>query len=136
MRRLWMPVTIAVVVGAIIGVARVPARSVGDVREQEAKAQAPAARSVPLEPGAMGIRILFGLRDSLPTQWSGSIAVTGASLISLEGWHFRQVDHFTGATSWAAFTRFGAAATRRREAGPNNPNAPVLPNGVIAVVNG
>src|SRR4051794_40229591 len=71
------------------------------MRQWAAAAPAGAGRSVRLEPGAIGVRILFGLHDVLPAQWSGSIAVTGGSLVSLEGWHFRQVDHFTGPASWA-----------------------------------
>src|SRR5438105_1851798 len=104
MRRLLLA-TIIVVFGATFGLARVRARAEGEARGQQGKS----AHAVRLEPGAVGVRILFGLRDMLPTRWSGSIAVTGGSLISLEGWHFRQADRFTGPASWNAFTRFGPA---------------------------
>src|SRR5437868_2899553 len=107
MRRVLLLATIGLLFASTAAIARY-------VHGQADAAPAGAGRSVRLEPGAIGIRILFGLRDTLPTQWSGSIAVTGGSLLNLEGWHFRQVDHFTGPASWAAFTRFGEVAARRR----------------------
>src|SRR5262249_22755714 len=93
MKKAWM-VAAVVVVAATLGLAR------------HGRGQAPRpAPPVRLEATAIGVRVLLGRADRQPTRWDGSIAVSGGSLVGLQGWRFRQDDQVTGPSTWRASTR-------------------------------
>src|SRR3954462_7146194 len=64
-----------------------------------------------------GLIIRFGFKDTAPTPWDGSIAVSQGKVLSVEGWRFEAQDKVTGAAEWKASTR---ALTQRKARG-NNP---------------
>jgi hypothetical protein len=69
---------------------------------------------------------MLGVGDKTGTTWDGSIAVTGATILSLQGWRFGTGDSISGTTSWKLATR--NAPTFVTTVGP------VEENGVIVTV--
>ncbi|MBV9123863.1 MAG: hypothetical protein JO112_10940 [Planctomycetes bacterium] len=53
----------------------------------------------------VAILIEMGLQDELPTPWPGRAQVTGAQVVSREGYRFRDGDHLVEPDSWQARTR-------------------------------
>ena len=54
-------------------------------------------------PAAVAFRILLGVGDSEPTEWSGSAAVSPGSIASVQGWRFRPSDSATS-PSWKTWS--------------------------------
>jgi hypothetical protein len=75
-------------------------------------------------PGLMQFAVLFGVGDSAPTTWDGSIAANGARIAGLDLWRPAESDALD-APSWKLATR-RVNLTR----GAQRVEAPVLPNGV------
>jgi hypothetical protein len=90
--------------------------------------QRPLARtqSVPSPPSreVLQFAVLFGVGDSQPAAWDGSIAASGARVTGLDIWRPAEADTFEG-QSWKLATR-RVNLTR----GAQRLEAPVLPNGV------
>src|SRR5262245_54193672 len=126
MRKPWLLLATLVVLGCSLALARYG-------RGQEAKGNEAAGARI--EPGAVGVRVLFGLKDAEPASWDGSLAVSGGTLLRLEGWRFRPGDQLTGAASWKASTR-RVAAPAVPAAGQTTlpPPGPMTANGVVAVL--
>jgi hypothetical protein len=59
--------------------------------------------SLPIE---NSFRILMGLTDTQPTDWSGTISVSPGTLVGLEGWGFRTGDTVNPPAAWTANTQF------------------------------
>jgi hypothetical protein len=76
-------------------------------------------------PEAAAFRILFGVTDSEPAKWDGTVRATRGTVLRVEGWRFAPPDAIKDAASWTASTRLGVKWP------PGNPNAPLLDNGVI-----
>ncbi len=70
-----------------------------------------AARWQP-EPSTASFRIVLGLKDSKPTDWSGSLWVSGGELVDLGGWRFEDSDAIEG-TNWKCQTRDNIAPRKR-----------------------
>src|SRR5690349_1271650 len=94
MRKLWMFLVLGILLAAGAGLGRL-------VRGGEARP----TLALPLTPSTVAVRIMFGLQDTQPTAWDGSLAVTSGSVIRLEGWRFRQTDAVFGNNGWRASTR-------------------------------
>src|SRR5262249_21749071 len=62
--------------------------------------------------GEAGVRIRFGLMDTEPEKWDGSVSVQPGKVALLSGWRFEQDDHANGTESWVASTRAIAANLR------------------------
>jgi hypothetical protein len=58
-----------------------------------------------------GVRIRFGITDTEPRSWDGSVSVNPGKVVALSGWRFEQDDQANGTTGWNASTR-GAVDTR------------------------
>ncbi|HLK57262.1 MAG TPA: hypothetical protein VKU00_11890, partial [Chthonomonadaceae bacterium] len=77
-----------------------------------------------LEPEALAFRIMLGRSDKAPTAWDGSISISSGAMTHLEGWRFRAGDRLLPPAGWKASSHAAAG---------NGPNAPVFPNGIVAV---
>jgi hypothetical protein len=58
-------------------------------------------------------RILLGVQDTQPTDWSGQVAVRGGTVASLTGWRFEGQDAVQATTSWQCRTRENIAPGKR-----------------------
>src|ERR1035437_1150228 len=69
--------------------------------------------------------VILGVGDTAPTNWDGSIAVTGAAVEIVRGWRFEGTDAISGGTSWKMSTRATPSLS---------PPGPVQENGLIVKV--
>jgi hypothetical protein len=76
----------------------------------------------------VSVRILLGATDTASTVWDGSVQANGATVESIEPWRFEGADAING-SSWKASTH-----QIRLFGGANNPNRPLVANGVIAIL--
>lgn len=90
--------------------------------------------------GETGLRVRFGMTDSTPTAWDGTVAVEPGQVTALQGWRFAAADAADGTSGWKASTR--RATPQRRT---NNPRAaarlnaaagagPITDNGVLIML--
>ncbi len=84
------------------------------------------AASVTLAP-AQSYLVILGVGDKTETDWSGSLAVTGATVQILRGWRFTNADSVSGTTSWTMSTHTTLSLT---------PPGPIQENGLIVKVSG
>ncbi|MGO9914312.1 MAG: hypothetical protein ACLQIB_06295 [Isosphaeraceae bacterium] len=84
----------------VLGVSQV--FSIGPRAAQNAEAEGPAR---PLEEDSVPIRLIMGIGDSEPTDWSGQVSVDKGEVVSVEGVRFRAGDEVTGKSSWKASSR-------------------------------
>lgn len=113
-------------------------------------AQKPPAESSsrPLDPSTVAVRLILGIGDPEPLDWSGRVTIDKGEVLGLEGVRFRDGDRVTGRDSWTASThlirreavakkaaaRAKAKAKRQavpRATGPTTFGPTVTPNGVI-----
>ena len=66
------------------------------------------------------VRVLFGLTDTEPTRWDGTVSIDSGSVKAIQGWRFGADDSTDYASSWKA-------ATRAQGNGPDS----ILENGVL-----
>ena len=78
-------------------------------------------------PQATAFRILFGLTDKEPADWSGKISAAGGKVLRIQGWRFQQNDTADPATGWRVSTRRASPASG---AAPGTLGA-MLENGVL-----
>ncbi len=123
--------------------------SIGPTAAQNAQADALAR---PLEPESVPIRLVMGIGDSTPTDWSGQVSVDKGEVVSVEGLRFRAGDEVNGKSSWKASSRLirktaarkaaakalakarakaKAQAPSKAQSGPSTFGPDVTPNGVI-----
>ena len=81
-------------------------------------------------PDATTFRVLLGVGDTEPTEWDGSVTLSGGNVTSIQGWRFADRDSSDYKSSWKASTRravvAGAAQKKKKaQAGP------LLENGVL-----
>jgi hypothetical protein len=87
-------------------------------------------------------RVVLGLNDPAPTDWSGRLAVAGGEVVSLTGWRFEQKDAVQGTTAWKCSSRLHIAPERRYpiQDADGKPKGKavesVWPNGVLVTVRG
>ena len=111
----------------------------------------PSAR--PLDPGATAVRILLGIGDETPQDWSGRVAVDKGEIAAVEGVRFREGDQIVGRDAWKAkscevrkVTAKKAARVAAKQAaklangafpkstGPSSFGIPVFPNAVVVTM--
>jgi hypothetical protein len=115
MRRNLLAFALLLAIGSGLGIA-------GYVYSQQAVDTGTRGTPVRLEPAAIAFRVMLGRGDKAVTDWSGSVAVSGGTLIGLEGWRFRKGDSVNPPASWTASTLGG-----KRQA--------ILPVGVVVTLN-
>jgi len=94
-----------------------------------------------MNPKAVAVRVLLGVRDQQPTVWDGDLKLSQGEVIAIQGWRFAEGDRVEGKTAWKASTRRvplqGAARQRRQQRRQGNPpggaaaQGPMAENGVI-----
>jgi hypothetical protein len=68
----------------------------------------------PKEPATVHFRVVVGLQDKEPRDWSGQISVTGGEVKSLTGWRFEgKEDSVDGTKAWTCSTHNGIAPEKR-----------------------
>src|SRR5262249_42622051 len=80
-------------------------------------------------PEATTFRILLGIGDTEPTDWDGSVKLSGGAVTGIQGWRFADRDSSDYKSSWKASTRRQAlpAAQKKKKAD----GGPLLENGVL-----
>ncbi len=53
----------------------------------------------------VGVRIRFGLTDTEPSKWDGSVSVSPGRIERIDGWRFQDGDRVLGTHGWQASTR-------------------------------
>jgi hypothetical protein len=76
-----------------------------------------------------GVRVLFGVKDTAPGVWDGSVSAQGAAVRQVQGWRADFGDAIDG-SSWKMSTH----PPRLRAAQPNQPSGPPVANGVMVYV--
>jgi len=116
-------------------------------------AERPAADSAarPLDPETVAVRLILGIGDLAPQDWSGRLALDKGEILDIEGLRFRDGDLVIGRDSWKASSRLvrkmatpkkaaakaKARAKARQQAAPKAVGGPgtygpdVSPNGVV-----
>lgn len=99
------------------------------------------AASRPAEPPTTAFRIVLGLKDKEPSDWSGQVAVAEGEAVELKGWRFEEKDAVDGATKWTCRTRNYIAPGERfpldpASGKPKPPPQQPWPNGVVLTVRG
>ncbi len=96
-----------------------------------------------LQSEEMGVRIRFGLSDTRPTDWSGTVAVSPGRVTHIGGWRFNRTDQINGVEGWKASTHPVAVQGRgnnqaRAQAGARrrNQQQPMADNGVVISMTG
>jgi hypothetical protein len=68
----------------------------------------------PKEPPTIHFRVVVGLQDKEPRDWSGQISVAGGEVKSLAGWRFEgKEDSVDGTKGWTCSTHNGIAPEKR-----------------------
>jgi hypothetical protein len=115
--------------------------SVAQIPETEAPSKS-------LDPNTFAVRLLLGVGDDEPTDWSGRALLNKGEILEVEGVRFRDGDRVTGRGSWAASSRLirrEAVAKKKAAArakakgqqvfpkatGPSTLGPAVAPNGVV-----
>ena len=97
-----------------------------------AAAGAQQALNVPMAPGLVSVKLIFGLQDKEPTVWDGSYSVTAGRVIATDGWRFMGDDH-AGLTAFKLEVRpFYELFWSRNKGKP----LPMEPNGLILTLDG
>ncbi|MCI0456495.1 MAG: DUF3604 domain-containing protein [Gemmataceae bacterium] len=66
------------------------------------------------DPPRHAFRVVFGLKDKEPGDWSGQLTVAGGEVAALDGWRFEgKEDSVQGTTAWKCRTRNGIAPEQR-----------------------
>ena len=72
----------------------------------------------PLDPSVVAVRLLLGIGDDTPEDWSGRVAVDKGEIVAIEGVRFRDGDLVAGRDSWKTRSRLirkAAAQEGRRQ---------------------
>src|SRR5262249_18938945 len=66
-------------------------------------------------PPRHAFRVVLGLRDKEPSNWSGQVAVSGGELAALTGWRFegKGKDFVKGPSAWECKTHAAIAPEKR-----------------------
>ncbi len=95
------------------------------------------------DPPRHTFRVVFGLKDKEPGDWSGQVSVAGGEVAALSGWRFEgKEDSVEGTTAWKCRTRDGIAPEQRYAIqGPDGtPKSKAVevpwPNGIHLTVQG
>jgi hypothetical protein len=111
----------------------------------------------PLDLGTVAVRLILGLGDLTPADWSGRVRVDKGEIVDVEGLRFRQGDEVTARDAWRAHSvtirktpqkaagkkaaqkvkaaqKAKAAAAAVAKGGPGNTGPTVAPNGVVVTL--
>jgi hypothetical protein len=139
---------IAVVLGVFAVLGGAPFAARGQRAAQNVAADGGAGS---LDERSNPIRLIMGIGDSAPSDWSGRASVDKGEVVSVEGIRFRSGDQVAGNASWKAQSRLirKTAATKaaakakanarlqppaRSRGGPTTYGQDVTPNGVIVTL--
>ncbi len=88
-------------------------------------AQRPAdeIRSSPLDAGTVAVRLILGVGDQEPTDWSGRATLDRGEVLDVEGLRFRDGDQVTGRDSWKARSRLVPKGGVEKGSGQGQPKA-------------
>ena len=95
----------------------------------------------PAEQPTTSFRVVLGLKDKKPTDWSGKVAVADGDAVELRGWRFEEMDAVDGTTQWTCKTRNYIKPGDRFPLDPASGKPPPAPqepwpNGVVLTVRG
>ncbi len=101
----------------------------------------------PLDSSVVAIRLLLGVGDDSPLDWSGRVSVDKGEVVAVEGVRFRDGDLIAGRDSWQARSRLIRKAAGKKAAakqadlpkavgGPSTFGANVSPNGIVVSLKG
>src|SRR6516165_2391450 len=94
------------------------------------------------EPPVWTFRVVLGIDDKKPTDWSGKIEVVGGDVVAIEGWRFEGKDQVDAKTGWTCQTRdyiaFGQRSPVQLADGKPRVKEPLQPwpNGVTLTIQG
>ena len=94
------------------------------------------------EPAVWTVRVVLGLHDKKPADWSGKINVADGEVVSIEGWRFEDNDSVDGTTGWTCKTHDHIAYGQRAavQLATGKPRVPEQvqpwPNGVTITLKG
>jgi hypothetical protein len=89
-------------------------------------AVSPQAASIS-SPTTQSFLVIFGIGDKTDTNWDGSIAATGGTILKLDGWRFTGTDAITGTASWKMLARTAPPP-------PSATTGPMEENGLIVTI--
>src|SRR5262245_39313203 len=61
--------------------------------------------AIPVLAADVGVRVRFGLTDTEPEKWDGTVNVKPGKVALVSGWRFEQTDQANGTEGWVASTR-------------------------------
>ena len=70
---------------------------------------APTVKRPDIPNASLAVRILFGVTDQEPSDWSGSVTSSACKLVFVRGWHFKPAMRMTGPAEWQCGTWLGPA---------------------------
>jgi hypothetical protein len=94
------------------------------------------------EPPVWTFRVVLGIDDKKPTDWSGKIEIAGGEVVAIEGWRFEGKDQVDAMTGWTCQTRdyiaFGQRSPVQLADGTPRVKEPVQPwpNGLTLSLQG
>ena len=100
-RLITVAFSLLVIVGISVSLAQVP------VTEPAAKA---------LDPEIVAVRLILGIGDATPQDWSGRASVDKGEILDVEGLRFRDGDMVTGRDSWKTRSRLIRKAAAKKAA--------------------
>jgi hypothetical protein len=65
------------------------------------------ATTAATDDSVISVRIRFGLKDTKPTSWDGSLSMTGGEVLNLRDWRPRADDQISGKNAWSLATAKG-----------------------------
>ncbi len=100
-RLIALLLSLVVIVGFSVSLAQIPAT------DSSAKA---------LDPDVVAVRLVLGIGDATPRDWSGRATVDKGEVLDVEGLRFRDGDKVTGRDSWKSSSRFIRKAAAAKKA--------------------
>ncbi len=100
-------ITVVLSVVAVVGLSVTMAQRPGEE---------PAER--PLDTGTTAVRLVLGIGDETPQDWSGRVTLDKGEILRIEGVRFRDGDRITGRDAWTVKSRLIRTAPRRRKPPP------------------
>ena len=94
------------------------------------------------QPPIWTLRVLLGVNDQKPTDWSGKVEAVGGDVVAIDGWHFEEKDKILGTSGWQCRTHDYVAFGQRAPVQLANGKPRVKeqkqpwPNGVTITVKG
>src|SRR5215831_13996902 len=80
--------------------------------------------------GPISVRVLLGATDAESKTWDGGVRSQGGNIVTIEPWRFEGSDALDG-NRWRMSTH-----SARRFGGANQPEAPIVANGIILTLAG